>query len=298
MSKYDKIRGEFPLVTEATSKKLYAEDWTPSKKYFPFMVQLWDSKSKYRDSFTSQQLVKMIKKFDELLPYIENKDIYSSQYKSFGNVQAAINAAELVKEEKTFVRDEHIEVLEETDEYIFLSPKTLRGSLKYGAGTRWCTASKHDESTFNRYNKNGFLAYLILKNDSMPANYRKLGFWSEEVHSPIAGEIMIYNANDDNVGDYQLTQAGWAEGLIFKLFTLFRQKSYMKIKTKNAETSVKRKLSALSNFDFQELQRDLDFLDHSTRRMSELHHELGGSVQQILQQFVEQIKTKMETQNG
>jgi hypothetical protein len=109
---------------------------------------------------------------------------------------------------------------------------------------------------------------------------------------------MIYNANDDNVGDYQLTQAGWAEGLIFKLFTLFRQKSYMKIKTKNAETSVKRKLSALSNFDFQELQRDLDFLDHSTRRMSELHHELGGSVQQILQQFVEQIKTKMETQNG
>jgi hypothetical protein len=32
--------------------------------------------------------------------------------------------------------------------------------------------------------------------------------------------------------------------------------------------------------------------------MSELHHELGGSVEQIIQQFVEQIKNKMETQNG
>jgi hypothetical protein len=54
----------------------------------------------------------------------------------------------------------------------------------------------------------------------------------------------------------------------------------------------------LTNFDFQELQRDLDFLNHQTRRMSELHLELGCSVEQIIQQFVEQIKNKMETQNG
>ncbi len=298
MSKYDKIRAQFPSITEATCKKLYVEDWTPSKKYFPFMVQLWCSKSETRDMFTSQQLVKLMKKFDELLPYVENKDIYSSQYKSIANVQLAITKAEALKDEKTFVREEHVEILDETDEYVFLSPLTHRGSLKYGAGTRWCTASKHDEGTFNRYNKNGLLAYLILKNDNMSPNYRKLGFWSEEVQSPFSGEIMIYNANDDYVGDSQLMTAGWGPDTLFKLFTLFRQKCYMKIRTKNAESSVKRKLSALSNFDFQELQRDLDFLNHQTRRMSELHHELGGSVEHIIQQFVEQIKNKLETQNG
>lgn len=292
MTKFEKVKQQYPGVGNAIFTKFYNEDWTPTKKYFPYMVKLWDKKKTYNDNFTSAGLIKLMKQFDELLPYFDDKDISSPKYKSFGELETAIFNAKVTKEEKTFVRDEHVFVLDETDDYIFLSPITHRGSLKYGANTRWCTASKFDEGTFNRYKKNGFLTYLISKNDKIHKNYQKIAFWSEEISSPFSGEVMIYNVIDDVVLDAEVIEAGWDISLMFKLVTKFREKAYMKFKTQQAESNVKRKLQIMGGFDFAGLTSDIQFLNDMTNQFA-TQSALAAEAEMVIQAFIDNIKQQL-----
>jgi hypothetical protein len=292
MSKFEKVKQQYPSVGNAICTKFYNEDWTSTKKYFPYMVKLWDKKKASNDTFTSASLIKLMKQFDELLPYIDDKDISSEKYKSFGELEMAILKARVIKEEKTFVRDEHVMVLDETDDFIFLTPITHRGSLKYGANTRWCTAARGDEYTFNRYIKNGFLTYLISKNDKIHKNYAKIAFWSEEISAPFSGEVIIYNVIDDAVLDSQVIDAGWDISLIFKLITKFREKAYMKFKTQQAESNVKRKLQVMGGFDFAGLASDIQFLNDQTNRFA-TESALAAEAQLVIQAFIDNIKQQL-----
>lgn len=293
MSKLDKVKTLYPLVNLSILQKLYNEDWTTSKKYFPLMVKLWDGKKNGSGIFTSQHLIKTIKKFDELLPYITDKDIYSEKYSTLRNIESEIENAQTIKEEKTFNRDEHVLVLKETDDYIFLTPLTFRGSLKYGANTRWCTASKNDEATFTRYNKNGFLSYLISKNKKIKGNYEKLAFWTEEINSPFSGEIMIYNVLDDFVDDKRILEMSWDIETIFMLTINFRQQAYFKFKTKQAETSIKRNLQIMNGLNFDKLAQDIKIINDSRNRVY-LESLLDFDAHQTIQKFITNIKTQIE----
>jgi len=297
MNKFEKVRAQFPSVTEGTTRKLYNEDFTASKKYFPYMVQLWNDKKKNMEMFTASQLLRVIQEFENLTPYLENKDIYSQEYSSYVKLKKAIFQAEQIKEEKTFKREEHIEVWDETDDYILLSPLTHRGSLKYGSGTRWCTASKYDEHTFNRYNKNGFLAYLIDKKAEKPTNYSKLAFWTEEINSAISGEIMIYSSNDDYIDDKKVLDSGWSLDLWFKLNMLVRQKAFTKFRTKQAESNVKKKLTIINNINFEQLQEDIRLLQ-MTRNSLTPFSELAIEFESVISNFTNQLKNQLEQQNG
>ena len=292
MSKFEKVKEQYPLVGVGVITKLYNEDWTQTKKYFPYMVKLWNSRKILGHTFTSDKLLKTMKRFDELLPYMEDRDISSSKYFDMSAIERAILKALEVKEEKTFVRDEHVIVLDETDDYIFLSPLTHRGSLKYGANTRWCTASKHDESTFNRYHKNGFLTYLISKNNTIHKNYAKIALWSEEISSPFSGEVMIYNVIDDAVLDAQVIDSGWDVMLIFKLMVQFREKAYMKFKTQKAESNIKRKLQVMSGLDFSGITNDLMFLHNTTNRFA-TDSDLAAEAELVIQQFIKNVKEQL-----
>ena len=72
--------------------------------------------------------------------------------------------SEVIKEEKTFVREEHATILYEDEKTLLVRPLTHRGSLKYGANTRWCTVSKDNPNTFKSYFDSNYLFYLIRKN--------------------------------------------------------------------------------------------------------------------------------------
>lgn len=300
MSKFDKVKEQYPSVSNATLLKLYTEDWTASKKYFPYMVKLWDRKKMNGETFTSPLLIKTLKQFDSLLPYVSEKDVYSSKYDRFYNLQKEVLAAEVIKEEKTFVRDEHVTIIEETDKYLFLSPITHKGSVKYGFGTRWCTASKHDEYTFNRYNKTGYLAYLIFKNeDSKNNKFSKIAFYSEQSTCPFSGEILVYHALDDLATDVELLTSQFLDlESLFKLMTKFRQHAYGKFRLQKAESNVKRKLNLLQTFDFQQFQEDVTIIrDWQTRLYT---GEFGQNVQEldsIIKSFVDEV-TKQMQQNG
>lgn len=295
MNKFEKIREQYPRVTNSTLQKLYDEDWTKSKKYFPYMVKIWNWKMNSGLTYTTQQLVKTVKRFDELLPYISNKDIYSEEYNDVRDLVSQIQIAEEIRDEKTFVREEHVLVLEETDDYIFLVPLTHRGSLKYGSGTRWCTASKNDEGTFNRYHNSGYLTYLISKNDKITNRCEKVAFWSED-SSPLSGEVMVYNTIDAYINDEELYKGGWDASTIFRLLMMYRKNAFIDLKTKQAAVNVKKKLTLLQNFDFVSLQRDLQLLS-DVKNSDYVDEMLGGSYQKIIDDFIKTIE-KQKVKNG
>jgi hypothetical protein len=53
--------------------------------------------------------------------------------------------------------------LYETDEWLVVKPLSYQASLKYGASTKWCTASKDSSDYYFRYSRRGILIYSINK---------------------------------------------------------------------------------------------------------------------------------------
>jgi hypothetical protein len=133
---------------------------------------------------------------------------------------------------------------------------------------------------------------LISKNDKTHKNYTKIAFWSEEISSPFSGEVMIYNVIDDAVVDSQVIDAGWDISLIFKLITKFREKAFLKFKTQQAESNVKRKLQVMGGFDFAGLALDIQFLGDMTNQFA-TESALAAEAELVIQAFVDNIKRQL-----
>ena len=196
MSKVQELREKYPSVTQLTFDKLANADKTPTKKYLEYLLKMWSNKSETGCPNSTNQLVELVKKFDDYLPYVENKDIYAKDYLRFAALKLIVDKAEQTKEEKTFNREEHAVFYKETDTYIMLQPKTHKGSCRYGAGTKWCTAGKNNSNIFNNYTKNGLLIYVIRKVNLNNNNHNKIALHLEYANCSINSYITIYAAND------------------------------------------------------------------------------------------------------
>ena len=144
MGKIETLKERFPKIREVSFDRIVKEDLTPTKKYLEIMLKFWSKKNEQnQDYITSiKHMGNTIKKFEELLPYIVNKDIYSSHYYRFSVVEQTVFDAEKIKIDKTFVKEDNVDVIFEDDKTMLLRPLTHIGSLKYGSDAKWCTASK------------------------------------------------------------------------------------------------------------------------------------------------------------
>ena len=128
------------------------------------------------------------------------KDI--NQFKSWEEVQRANSLATLKYEQKRLEKE--VMKVNETDEWLFIRPLTFQSSLTYGAGTKWCTASKGNKDYFYKYSNNGVLVYAINKKDGdkygifydMHNNRGEFSLWNapdvriDSVESSIPGDLM------------------------------------------------------------------------------------------------------------
>jgi hypothetical protein len=261
MSKVEELRVKYPKVTKPTFSKFVEADVTPTKKYLEFMLKTWDNKEKMMIYVTTKVITDMVKKFDSLLPYIENKDIYHKDYADLSLLSHVIDNAEAAKDEKTFVREEHANVLIENDRYLLIQPTTHRGSLKYGAGSKWCTASKRDPEVFNRYTKNGYLAYLIDKTKKVSNTGSKMALYMEYGECPINGKISFYNTIDSCVTISSAKSYEWDESDLFDITTTFR---YYHIKMRNIKRDkdlVDGFVGTLTRLNFEQFEKSLSNLD-------------------------------------
>lgn len=281
MSKVDELRVKYPNVTNTTFKRFEEGDKTKTKKYLPFMLKLWVNRS--HQIATSTDLVKMVNMFDELLPYIENKDIYHKDYEDITHFLKVINDAMDEKNEKTFVREEHANVLYECDEYILLQPKTHRGSLKYGASTKWCTASKKDVTTFDNYSRNGYLGYLISKKEDKGEDYKKMAFYMRYGHDPLLHNIELYNSADKIVGTDKVVEGGWDIHELFTTMAIYRASFGNATRFMYAKKAVEKAMVALSSVDFDMLKHQIDIVEKSK------DNDYINDVKNKLNEFIKKI---------
>ena len=261
MSKVEELRIKYPKVTKATFNKLVDAEFTPTKKYLEFMLKTWDNREKMMSHVTANVIIGLVKQFDSLLPYINNKDIYHKDYTNFDSLKKVIEDAETLKDEKTFIREDHVNVLAENDKYILLQPVTHRGSLKYGAGTKWCTASKNNPEVFNRYNGKGYLAYLIDKTNTVAKLGSKIALYLEYTKCSINGTIDIFNTADSNITSHTVKTYSWSESDLFDITTIFRY-YYLKMKNiKKDKDVVDGFVDTLTRLNFEQFEKSLSNLD-------------------------------------
>jgi len=261
MAKIDELRKKYPKVNKSTGDKFFEGDKTPTKKYLEFMFKMWSTRNERPvEGVSAPQYVKIINEFDQLLPYIQNKDIYSSQYKSMMQLFRVVENAKILKEENEFIREDHIDVLIENDDYLLISPLTLKGSLKYGADTKWCTASKSSSYQFTSYTKDGYLFYLISKKERAK-NYNKVAFCSRSKNEHLTTYYTIYNQIDTEAGEQKLIMNGWTMFELFEIMAKIRVYTYEKYTIEKAKTDVEKTVNILKSVNLDEFLRQVNLLE-------------------------------------
>jgi uncharacterized protein (UPF0305 family) len=260
MSKVDTLREKYKSIRETTFKSLSDGDVTPTKKYLERMCHYWTSKG--QNKLYVSNLVNVIKDFDIHISYIQNKDIYSKEYETFHNLVKVVEDAKMLKFEKEFNRDEHVTVMYEDDTYLALSPKTFKGSMKYGANTRWCTSGKGFETTFKSYTKNNHLIYIInKKNSDTKLNKMALLFPKTKGIESIGDSIdNCYNPNDTNVQIRWFVNNGWNEDDLVKIITNVRLHCYKLNKFNSVKESVDNAVNVISSINLIELMNNINTL--------------------------------------
>ena len=283
MSKIEELRVKYPSVAKSTFTKFEQADKTPTKKYLEYMLKTWVTRDNVPMYVTTTGIIALVQSFDELLPYITNKDIYSKEY-DFSTLRVVVERALDAKEEKTFVREEHVNVLLENDKFLLVRPKTHKGSLKYGANTRWCTAAKRDTETFKRYTRNGFLAYLIDKTGTKAKNYEKVALYIEYCSKPLNDYVSYYNSYDSSVNEYTLNNGGWNSEDLFQIMMTFRY-SFMKFKdVKRDVDTVDSFMKTLSTLNFSSFEQSLQNLELNTNT------DYISNAKQTVDEFLNKLK--------
>lgn len=282
MSKVEKLKEKYPITTQSFSV-FYEADETPTKKYLEYFLKMWmTEKNKIG---TMSNIIEMVKKFDELLPYIPLKDIYHFEYSNYHFLEGMVEMAEYVKDEKTFIREDHCELLIENDEYLFLSPKTVRGSLKYGANTKWCTASKNNPKTFEKYIKDGVLCYLIDKTKNKDDNYDKIAFYIDYKVSPLNGEVLIFDGKDNSIDALSMVKNGWDEDEVFLIVSTFRYFANQMRKKTDAKKYLIKLDEVIKKINLDEIKSAVNTLNSSNSLIDELKstiNKLDNKIKKII----------------
>lgn len=160
------------LATEYGQYKIYNDN--------PFNLLIDAGVKSIWDVETLQSFVKFIDYNERSL--IEKNDL--STYHSFKDIKSEILVAENRLEEKKL--EDSTNVIFEDSEWKILRPLSYESSLKYGANTRWCTASKTTRDQYNSYTRDGILIYCVNKKSSKKVACHKyltgnkeLTFWNE-----------------------------------------------------------------------------------------------------------------------
>lgn len=281
MNKILILKEKYPKVNSSIFNSFVEGDETPTKKYLAYMLKVWTNKK--GSSYTSNKLVQTVRKFEELLPYITDKDIYSPNYEKFDYLVNIVTKAEELKEEKTFVKTDHIKVIYEDDDILLVYPKTYKGSTKYGYGTKWCTASVSTDNYYKNYICKGNLGYLIDKKGQKERGYNKVAFYLE-FGKELEGSFTIWSETDSQINSENLIKKGWDESTIIKIIMNFRLFSIEQTKYKIISLNVENTIKKIKSIDFENLFSNL-------KKLENYENESHYNDRVIVENFIEKIKS-------
>ena len=159
----------------------------PNHKYLEWIAKNWDTSGPNEEGDIDHNLKEIllaVSNFDNQSQRLEVKDL--NQYK---DIDQLFDALKKVGEtaRRTVDITEDVEKIYEDNRFVVVSPKTHTASCYYGAGTKWCTASKDTTSHFSTYKGNGELYYIIDKTLPTSSPYYKVA-----LNKKIAGHTEDY----------------------------------------------------------------------------------------------------------
>ena len=178
--------------------KQMKNDWYSKRRYATDLIDAGFKKENI-DKISDQTLVAIhnilddvhdavledVNKFIELNErgLIENKDVTS--YKTLEELQGALSVAELKMMSKDL--EKFVIKLYDENDWLVVKPLTYESSCKYGAGTKWCTASTSEEYQYHNYTRRGILIYAMNRKTGVkvagfknidPDHLRETSFWN------------------------------------------------------------------------------------------------------------------------
>ena len=134
--------------------------------YDSMLYEKWERRAPelYEALDTFPKILSVSVKFHRLLPYMENKDIYS--FKDADTLSAALDVAT----RKQFARQQEKDkkkaakagarIIWEEGKVAIIRPETEEASCLFGKGTKWCVSAR-DDNWFRKYTKQGKAFYFF-----------------------------------------------------------------------------------------------------------------------------------------
>ena len=178
----------FDLILEslATARNLYLKTGKISQDIFSELVGIDPSKQKkyleklcsfYLDDNNTEKIKELILVYDNLVTknQINDKDI--SKFKSFHDFKSVIDKnkdKQSKTSSKNLIKSKDAEIILDNDKFLVVLPKTHEASCIYGAGTKWCTASR--EPYYWKLYESNFVKfyYIIRKNEDVNSLFYKI----------------------------------------------------------------------------------------------------------------------------
>jgi len=223
-------------------------------------------------------IVDLVKKFHNLLPYLITKDSNGKEEGTTDLYQYKFTDGEMIDylrfdleraTERKKVKDELKGAQENSDKiykdsnWLVVRPNTWEASCIYGAGTKWCTASKSSGNHFKRETNRNFLIYVINKNLS-----------SDNVEYKVAWQIPYRKSYSDIIFD---------DGMI--------NDSVVKLWNAKDDNFVNDSISYIESIP---LKVKLKIRDYMQGKMDVMYSDLGYSPDPKIQTLVEYLSLSEE----
>ena len=170
-----RISGESPQI-----EKIYYDEIVPGSasinpnhKYLDWITKNWSPTDVEGDEITHnlKEILLAVSKFDTQNQRLKIKDL--NQYKNLDQLFDTLQKLGQTARRTVEISDE-VDRIYEDNRFVVVVPKTHKSSCYYGAGTKWCTASKDTDSHFSNYKTNGELYYIIDKTLPTSSPYYKV----------------------------------------------------------------------------------------------------------------------------
>jgi len=170
-----RISGESPQI-----EKIYYDEIVPGSasinpnhKYLDWITKNWSPTDVEGDEIIHnlKEILLAVSKFDTQNQRLKIKDL--NQYKNIDQLFDTLQKLGQTARRTVEISDE-VDRIYEDNRFVVVVPKTHKSSCYYGAGTKWCTASKDTDSHFSNYKSGGELYYIIDKTLPTSSPYYKV----------------------------------------------------------------------------------------------------------------------------
>jgi len=169
-----------------------SENINPKHKYLEWITKNWSPTDVegLEVKHNLKEILLAVAKFDNQSQRLKIKDL--NQYKNLDQLFDTLQELGQTARRTVEISDE-VEKVYEDNRFVVVVPKTHKSSCYYGAGTKWCTASKDTESHFSTYKSGGELYYIIDK--TLPTSSP---FYKVALNKKIAGLVEDFWDVQDN----------------------------------------------------------------------------------------------------